>query len=223
MSNPQYINNVTITGAPPGTSPTDLNPGSPGVDFNDVNGAVIIPFTPDTTPIVTQVSVPNTNTNVDQITVVITAPNGTQIVNVVSPPGTNSVTQFPVTPLPEGSTITVTFHTNDGNPPENVTISVIACYTPSTATTITTTGTVPPTVTGSTPTITISESTTVVTTGTGKIICPIVSISLDDFYLSIGSTEATTTPTGSPTASTETTAVTTGKCCKWINNHRLKF
>ena len=169
MTSPQYINNVTFVGAPSGTSPTDLNPGSPGVDFNDVNASVTIPFTPDTTPIVTQVSVPNTNTNVDQITVVITAPNGTQIINVVSPPGTNSVTQFPVTPLPEGSTVTITFHTNDGNPPENVTISVIACYTPATSTTtITTTGTVPPSITGSTPTLTVSESTTFITTGTGE-------------------------------------------------------
>ena len=170
MSNPQYISDVTLVGAPTGTSPSDLNPGSPGVDFNNVNAAVTIPFTPGTTPILAQVSVPNTNTNVDQITVIVTAPNGTQIVNLVSQPGTNTVTQFPVTPLPEGSTVTVTFHTNDGNPPQNVTISVIACYTPSSTTTITTTGTVPPSITGSTPTITISESTTVVTTSTGEII-----------------------------------------------------
>ena len=170
MSSPQYINNVTLVGAQPGSSPTDLNPGSQGVDFNDVNASVIIPFTPGTTPILTEVSIPNTNTNVDQITVVITAPNGTVIVNEISPPGTNTVTQFPLTPLPEGSTITITFQTNDNNPPENVTISVIACYTPSTATTITTSGTVPPSISGSTPTLTISESTTVTATQSGKII-----------------------------------------------------
>jgi hypothetical protein len=170
MTSPQYIGDATIIGAPTGTSPSDLNPGSPGVDFTNVNASVTIPFTPGTTPILTEVSVPNTNTNVDQITVVITAPNGTQIVNAVSPSGTNSVTQFPVTPLPEGSTIRVTFHTNDTNPPQNVTISVIACYAPSSTTTIITTGTVPPTITGSTSTLTISESTTVVTTETGEIV-----------------------------------------------------
>jgi hypothetical protein len=171
MTSPQYISNATIIGAPNGTSPSDLNPGSPGVDFTDVNASVTIPFTSGTTPILTEVSVPNTNTNVDQITVVVTAPNGTQIGNTVSSTGTNTVTQFPVTPLPEGSTINVTFHTNDGNPPQNVTISVIACYTPSSTTIITTTGTVPPTITSSTSTLTISESTTVITTETGEIVC----------------------------------------------------
>jgi hypothetical protein len=170
MTSPQYISNATLVGAPPGTLPSDLNPGSSGVNFDQTNASITIPFTPGTTPIVVQVSVPNANTNVNQTTVIITAPNGTVIVNAVSPPGTNNVTQFPLTPLPENSTITITFQTNNGNPPQNVTISVIACYTPSSATTIMTTGTVPPSVTGSTPTLTISSSTTVLTTGTSKII-----------------------------------------------------
>jgi hypothetical protein len=172
MTSPQYISNATIIGAPSGTSPSDLNPGSSGVNFNQPNASVTISFTPGTTPIVTQVSVPNTNTNVNETTVVITAPNGTVIVNAFSPLDTNSVTQFPLLPLPENSTLTITFQTNNGSPPQNVTISVIACYTPSSATTIMTTGTIPPTVTGSTPTITISSSTTatVFTTGTSKII-----------------------------------------------------
>ncbi len=135
MTSPQYISNATIIGALPGTSPSNLNPGSSGVNFDQTNASVTIPFTPGTTPIIVQVSVPNT------------------------------VTQFLLVPLPENSTITITFQTNDGNPPQNVTISVIACYTPSSATTIMTTGTVPPSVTGSTPTLTISSSTTVVTTG----------------------------------------------------------
>jgi hypothetical protein len=174
MASSQYINNATIIGAPSGALPSDLNPGSPGLDFIQPNASVTIPFTPGTTPIVVQVSVPNTNTNVNQITVNITASNGTVIVNAVSPLGTNSVTQFPLVPLPENSTITITFQTNDTNPPQNVTISVIACYTPSTATTITTTGTVPPSVTGSTPTLTISSSTTVLTTGPGEIFQSII-------------------------------------------------
>jgi uncharacterized membrane protein len=174
MSSPQYISDATIIGALPGTSPSDLNPGSSGVNFNQPNASVTISFTPGTTPIVVEVSVPNTNTNVNQTTVVITAPNGTVIVNAVSPPGTNSVTQFPLLPLPENSTITITFQTNNGSPPQNVTISVIACYTPSSATTIMTTGTVPPSVTGSTPTLTISSSTTVVTTGPGEIFKSII-------------------------------------------------
>jgi uncharacterized membrane protein len=168
MTNSQYIDNVTFTGVTSLPSPTDINPGSPGVDFSETNGSVIIPLPSGITPIVVEISVPNTNTNVNQTIVVITSPNGTVIVNATSPPGSNAVTQFPSEPLPEGSTITITFQTNDGRPPENVTISVIACYTPSTATTIVTTGTVPPTVTGITPTIAISSTTGVLTTGTGE-------------------------------------------------------
>ncbi|CAF4467752.1 unnamed protein product, partial [Rotaria sp. Silwood2] len=48
------------------------------------------------------------------------------------------------------------------------TLSVIACYTPATATTIVTSSTVPPSVSGSTPTLTISSSSTGVTQGTGN-------------------------------------------------------
>jgi hypothetical protein len=169
MTSPQYISDATIIGAPSGTSPSDLNPGSSGVNFDQPDASVTIPFTPGTTPIIVQVSVPNTNTNVNQTTVVITAPNGTVIVNAVSPSGTNTVTQFPLLPLPENSTITITFQTNNGSPPQNVTISVIACYTPSSATTIMTTGTVPPSISGSTPTLTISSSTTAVTGSTSNI------------------------------------------------------
>ena len=170
MTNPQYINNATFVGAPPSTTVSQLTPGTPGVDFTSTNASVIIPFLPGVTPIVVSVSVPNTNTNVDNITVIITAPNGTVVVNEVSPNGTNTVINFPVTPLPENSTVTIIFHTSDDKPPENVTVSVIACYTPSTATTIVATGTTPPTVTNATTTLTISSTTTGVITGTGKII-----------------------------------------------------
>jgi len=170
MSNSQFITNATINGAQPSTLPTQLNPGSSGVDFILTTGSIIIPFVPGVTPIVAEVSVPNTDTNVNQIRVVITAPNGTNIVDQVSPSGTNQVKPFTLELLPENSSITITFKTNNGKPAENVTISVIACYTPSTATTIVTSGTIPPTVTGSTSTLTISSTTTGVTLGTGEII-----------------------------------------------------
>ncbi|CAF4757728.1 unnamed protein product, partial [Rotaria sp. Silwood2] len=65
MNNPQYINNPIIIGAPPTTSPSDINPGSDGVDFIEVNPSVFIPFAPGTTPIIVTVSVPNKNTNVN--------------------------------------------------------------------------------------------------------------------------------------------------------------
>ncbi|CAF1658861.1 unnamed protein product, partial [Adineta ricciae] len=67
-------------------------------------------------------------------------------------------------PLPENSTVTITFHTPDDSPAEGVTVSIIACYTPSEATTVITSGTVPPTISGSTPSITISS----VITGTTR-------------------------------------------------------
>ncbi len=168
MNNSQSLSGATLTGAPTGTSPSNLNPGSPGVTFNQPNASITIPFAPGITPILVEVSIPNTNTNVNQTHVIITAPNGTIIANQVSPPGSNVVTGFPVTPLPANSTVTITFQTNNGQPPANVTISEIACYTPSSTTTIVTSGTAPPTVTGSTPTFTISSSTSVVATGTGK-------------------------------------------------------
>ncbi|CAF4582630.1 unnamed protein product, partial [Rotaria sp. Silwood1] len=69
MNNPQYINNLTIIGAPSSASPSNINPGSPGVDFNQINPSVTVPFQPGITPIVVSVSVPNKNTNVDKITV----------------------------------------------------------------------------------------------------------------------------------------------------------
>jgi hypothetical protein len=168
MDNSQYINNVTFIGAALSTSPSQINPGSTGVNFTQQNASVIIPFPPQVTPIVTEVSVPNSNTNVNQIIVVITTPNGTVIVKETSPSDTNTVDQFPLQPLPENSTLTITFQTDNGQPPQNVTISVIACYTPSTATTIVTTGTVPPAITGSTPTLTISSTTSGATQGTGE-------------------------------------------------------
>jgi hypothetical protein len=158
MDNSQYINNVT----------SQINPGSSGVNFTQLNSSVIIPFPPQISPIVTEVSIPNTNTNVIQITVVITTPNGTVIVKQTSSSDTNTVDEFPLQPLPENSTLTITFQTDNGQPPQNVTISVIACYTPSTATTIVTSGSVPPAITGSTPTLTISSTTSGATQGTGE-------------------------------------------------------
>lgn len=150
MGNAQYIPDATLTGATDGSSPSDLNPGQPGVDFTTTTDASItLPFPSGITPIVVEVSVPNTNTNVNQITVTIKSPTGTVIFTGDSPnDNSNKVTGFPIEPLPEGSTITVTFTTIADNPAQNVTLSVIACYSPSTATTIITTGA--PTVTSPT-------------------------------------------------------------------------
>ncbi|CAF1433706.1 unnamed protein product, partial [Rotaria sordida] len=168
MDSPQYINNPIIIGASSLTSPSKINPGSDGVDFNEKNSSVIIPFAPGTTPILASVAVPNKNTNVDKITVTITEPSGKTSVQRVSPGNTNKVDTFPITPLPENSKITVTFGTNNNQFPENVTISVIACYTPTTATMIVTSSSVPPTVSGSTPALAISSISTGMTGTTGE-------------------------------------------------------
>ena len=167
MTNQQYITDVKLTGAYPATKPSDLTPGSPGVTFKEPNPTVSIPFPPGITPIVVGISVPSTDTNVKEIRVVITASDGTVIVDQVSPAGTNKVTDLPKAPLPENSIVTITFVTNNNQPPENVTISAIACYTPSAATTIVTSGTTPPSVSGSTTTLIIS-STISETPATGK-------------------------------------------------------
>jgi len=205
MDNPQYINNVTINGAIDGTEPSDLNPGQPGVDFTSPNASITISFPSDITPIIVNVSVPNTNTNVDQINVIITAPDGTVLFNQTSPPGTTSVTGFPVEPLPEGSTLTVIPVTADGSAPENVTLSVIACYTPSTGTTIVSTGTTPPVITGETSTIVASSETTELITGstgspatgyTTTVLCPLTEGMNNPQYIDnviiIGAPENTT-------------------------------
>ncbi|CAF3849471.1 unnamed protein product, partial [Rotaria sp. Silwood1] len=221
MNNPQYINKLTIIGAPSSASPSDINPDSPGVDFNEINPSVTVPFQPGITPIVVSVSVPNKNTNVDKITVIIKEPSGTILVNQVSPTGTNKVDTFPITPLPEKSTMTVTFGTKNGQPPENVTLSIIACYTPSTATMIVTSSTVPPSVSGSTPALTISSTSTGVTqgattpAGTPKYMSsPLASIpSAMSTTPSTASTPSRTPPTSTGQTSTASEAMTTTIIC----------
>ena len=200
MTNPQYITDVKLTGAPPGTKTSDLTPGSPGVTFEEQNPTVTIPFPPGITPIVVDISVPNTDTNVQQIRVVITASDGTVTVDQVSPVGRNKVTDLPKTPLPENSTVTITFVTNNNQPPENVTISVIACYAPSTAMTVVTSGTTPPSVSGSSPTVIISSSTT-----TGAI-----STFVDDYFVSVHASSFSPDLFSGPGETTATVSVTGG-------------
>ncbi|CAF4391198.1 unnamed protein product, partial [Rotaria sordida] len=76
MDSPQYINNPIIIGASSLTSPSEINPGSDGVDFKEKNSSVIIPFAPGITPILASIAVPNKNTNVNNITVTITEASG---------------------------------------------------------------------------------------------------------------------------------------------------
>jgi hypothetical protein len=170
MNNSQYIKNVTLNGASSSSSPSNVNPGSPGVNMEDKKGNITITLPPGTTPIIKEVSVPNNNTNIKQIHVVITAPNGTVIFDQYSPVGSNTVVGFPTYPLPENCTVTISFETNDGRSAKNVTISMIACYTPGTATTIVSSGTTTPLITTTTPFIIISSKTTGVTTGSGLYI-----------------------------------------------------
>jgi hypothetical protein len=164
MNMPQYIKNATFVGAPADTKPSDLNANSGGVTFTSTNASVTIPFADGITPIVVSVSVLGNTTNVNSIRVIITTPDGTVLVNETSPTGTNTVTPSYLQALPENSTVTIIFQTSDGQPPRDVTVSIYACYTPSTATTIVTTGTVTPTISTSTPTISISTTNTAAST-----------------------------------------------------------
>lgn len=168
MNNPQYINTVIFVGAPPSTPLSQLIPGSSGVNFTAINPTIIIPFAPGITPIIASISVPNTNTNVNAIIVLITAPDSTVLVNQVSPIGTNKVVQFPVEALPENSIVVITFQTKDGKPPQNVTISIMACYTPPLDTTSVTSGSISPIFTGSTSSLIISSTASGATQGTGE-------------------------------------------------------
>jgi hypothetical protein len=142
MGSPQDIPKATFTGKPDSEKPEDLAPSTSGINFTKPGATIKFPFGPGVTPIVTSVSVPKGTTNVVKITVIITAPNGTKIFEATSPKDTNTVTGFPVKPLPEGSIVTVKLTTRDEDKPATgVTLSVIACYTPSNATTVVTTGT----------------------------------------------------------------------------------
>lgn len=174
MGSSQKIPNATFTGQPDSTLTADLVPGQAGINFHEPNGTITFPFGPGVTPIVTSVSVPKGNTNVDKITVTIKAADGTTLFEGTSTPGTNNVTGFPVTPLPEGSTVTVTLYTPDNKAAVYVTLSVIACYSPSTTTTVVTTGTPTATPTATTvstssgSTLTVSSVTSVTTQTQGK-------------------------------------------------------
>ena len=173
MIETQNIRNPVFTGVSGTPTGPELAPNGLGVDFTTTTGSISVPFGPGVTPIVTNVTVPPTNTNVNQITVTITSPSGAVLVGPLTSPSGNSVTNFPVTPLPVDSILTVTFGTSDNQPPQNVTLSVIACYTPSTAATVVSTGTpagTPTATTVSTGTGTGAQTTLVITTTTGGVV-----------------------------------------------------
>ncbi|CAF3556554.1 unnamed protein product [Adineta steineri] len=140
MGNPQYIHTPTFTDLSPSCSSDQVFPGSDGVNFTTTYGSVIMQFPQDITPILVSISIPNLNTNVLYITVVIKDSTGKILFTGMSREGTNKVDNFQQTPYPPGITVTITFKTRDGKPAEHVTISIIACYTPSTATMVATSG-----------------------------------------------------------------------------------
>ena len=173
MTETQNIRNPVFTDAPGTPTGQDLAPSGPGVDFNTTSGSISVPFGPGVTPILVNVTVPPTNTNVNQITVTITSPSGAVLLGPLTSPSGNSVTNFSVTPLPVNSILKVTFNTSDGRPAENVTLSVIACYTPSTAATVVSTGTpagTPTATTVSTGTGTGAQTSLVITTTTAGVV-----------------------------------------------------
>ena len=186
MTDSQYIINPIFTGQVGTPTGQDLATNGKGVNFTSPTGSSItITFAPGTTPIIVAVTVPPTNTNVDKITVTIKFPNGTTIVGPISSTSGNTVTNFPLTPLPEGSIVTVTVTTSDGQAPKNVTLSVIACFTPSTAATVVSTGTPAGT-----------PSATTVTTGTGAQTTLFISTTTPGGVTGISSSQSIFTQSG---------------------------
>lgn len=165
MDNPQRLSSPILDGASPTSSPSDINPDGTGVDFIVKNPVITIPLAPGASPILVEIALPKENTNVKEIRVIVTGPEGSPIFDATSPPGTNKIDEFPATPIPENSVIVIIPLSSNGQPPENVTVSVLACYTPSTGTTVVTSGSVPPSVTGTTPLFTVSSTSSSVTEG----------------------------------------------------------
>ncbi len=128
MGQPQYLSQPVLNGLYEPTIP-NINPGGEGVTFLDNNASIEIEFNPSITPIVEYVSIANPSiTNVNQVSVTIIASNGSIIETLNSLVGNNFVSGFPLTPLPASSTLYITFQTSDQAPPQNVTISIIACF-----------------------------------------------------------------------------------------------
>lgn len=165
MTNPLAIKNPVFTDAVGSPKPEDLLPTGPGVSFTTTTGSIKVTFAPDKAPILGSVTGPTKNTNVDTITVTITRPDGSLVVPPITSTSGNKVVDLPVTPLPAGSSVTLTFTTKDGLPAQNVTVSVIACITPSTAATVVSTGVTTATIV-STGTGTEAQTTLVITTTT---------------------------------------------------------
>ena len=169
MNDPLAIKNPVFTDAVGSPKPADLLPTGPGVSFTTPTGTIKVTFAPDKTPIIGSVTGPTKNSNVVSITVTITRPDGSLVVPAITSTSGNKVVDFPVTPLPPGSSLTVTPTTKDGSPAQNVTLSVIACLTPSTAATVVATGSTTATIV-STGTETQPQTSLFITTTTpGKV------------------------------------------------------
>ena len=107
----------------------DLHPHTPGVDFGSTNASISFIIAPGAIAIIIEVKVPHRNTNVNQITVTTIAPDDTVTFGPSTSRSHNSVTGFPINPLPTGSTVIIALSTSNGQPPQNVTLEVTACYT----------------------------------------------------------------------------------------------
>ena len=126
------IPTVVFVNAVGNPSVINLHPNSLGVDFGSANASISFIIAPGVIAVITEVKVPTRHTNVNQITVTIAAPDGTISFGPATSTSDNTVNGFPTSPLPIGSTVTIAPSTSDGQPAQNVTLDVIACYTAST-------------------------------------------------------------------------------------------
>ncbi|CAF3426792.1 unnamed protein product [Rotaria socialis] len=135
MDKPQYLLEPVLNGAHFPRSP-NISPNGEGVTFTSQTAEIAIELAPFITPIIEYLSIANTTiTNVDQLYVTIIASSGSTIRTLNSSVGNTVVTGFPDIPLPVGSTLLITFGTNDQKPPSAVTLSIQACFHPELITT----------------------------------------------------------------------------------------
>jgi hypothetical protein len=133
----KYIPKPEYNGSHTPSKPNIHSEGE-GVTFTSKTSLISIEIAPSITPIIEYISVPNKAiTNVNRLIVTIVGSDGSNLGTLKSELNSTIVSGFPITPLPENTTLLITFNTKDGTFPRNVTISVLACYHPSVSPTAT--------------------------------------------------------------------------------------
>lgn len=130
MGQPLYLSEPEFNGSHRPSIP-NINPGGEGVTFTSTVSVIAISIAPSIRPIIEYVSIANPKiTNVNRLFVSVIGPDGFSLQSLKSPAGKTVVTGFSSTPLPENTTLLISFQTVGGVAPANITLSVIACFEP---------------------------------------------------------------------------------------------